>query len=119
MSDTKEMGLVGLADFTADLFAPFTGQTLVFERPSAPDAPAAEPARMLLLEVKRGSPIPGFRRQPFSLLFVMKDQAPLGAGLHRLIHPGIEPSELLVSRVTVPKYQAQDPKGMYYEAVFG
>lgn len=110
---------MGLADLTADLFTPLVGQTIVFERPPEPDASATEPARMKLLDVSRSAKSPAVRREPFSLLFVMKDQRPLGMGLHRLLHPSFEPADLLVSRVTAPKYEAIDPAGMYYEAVFG
>jgi hypothetical protein len=120
MNNVADQALVGLAELTADLFQPYVGQPVVFERPADSDTAEEEPpARMTLLEVHRGTPSPALRRTPFSLLFVMKDQAPLSLGLHRLMFPGCEPADLLLSRVTVPKYQAKDPTGMYYEAVFG
>jgi hypothetical protein len=111
--------LVSLADFAAEVFEPLVGQTLVFERSSSEGQAPAEPARMQLLEVHRGHPAPPPLRQPFSLLLMMKDQPPLSMALHRLIHDGLEPAELLISRVTVPHHQVKDPAGMYYELVFG
>src|SRR5215471_16005852 len=95
---------VTLAELTADHFSPLIGETLTFQRP----APAAgsEPARMKLLEVKRHKASVAIRREPFSLFFAMKHQEPLGDGLHRFVHPGFEPSDLLISRVTAPKYEA-------------
>jgi hypothetical protein len=119
MEHVTEERQVGLADYTADHFLPLVGETLVFERPNDGTAPVTEPARMKVLEVKRGPQSPAVRREPFSVLFVMKDQPELGAGLHRLIQAGLEPADLLITRVTVPKYQAIDPAGMYYEVVFG
>lgn len=110
---------VALGDFTADLFMPLIGQKLIFERPADAEVSTTEPARLELLEVKPGKKSPALRREPFSLLFVLKDQEQLGNGLHRLRQPGFEAAELLISRVTAPKYEAQDPAGMFYEAVFG
>lgn len=109
----------GLADLTAELFEPFIGQTITFERPAANGGTPLEPARMQLLEVKRGPKSPALRREPFSLFLVMKDQPPLGTGLHRLTHLECESADLLVTRVTAPKYEAADPMGMFYEVVFG
>src|SRR5215470_7950613 len=91
MENIAEKGKVGLADFTADMFEPLVGQTLIFERPDSSDTPTLEPVRMKLLEVKRNPKSPAVRREPFSLLFVMKDQPPLGKGLHGLAHPYFEP----------------------------
>ena len=119
MGNVAEEQLVGLADVTASLFEPYLGQTMVFERLVDADGTVSEPAHMTLLEVRRGIKSPAMRREPFSLLFAMKDQSPLGSGLHRLVHLGCEPADLLVSRVNVPKYQAIDPTRMYYEVVFG
>ena len=119
MSNSTGPEVVRLADFTAEVFEALVGQTLVFERPPSPGPAPAEPVRMQLLEVRRGHAAPPPLRQPFSLLLVMKDQPPLGMGLHRLIRAGLEPAELLISRVTVPHYQIKDPAGMYYELVFG
>jgi hypothetical protein len=110
---------VALADLTVEMFVPLVGKTLVFERPAHPDASPVNAVRMKLLEAKRGVKSPAVRREPFSLLFALQDQPPLGLGLHRLLHPDFEPSDLLITRVIAPKYQAVDPEGMYYEAVFG
>ncbi|HTP36316.1 MAG TPA: hypothetical protein VMJ75_29280 [Candidatus Acidoferrales bacterium] len=109
----------GLADLTAELFEPFIGQAITFERPAANGEAPLEPARMQLLEVKRGHNSPALRREPFSLFLVMKDQPPLGPGLHRLAHSTCESADLLVTRVTAPKYEAADPTGMFYEVIFG
>jgi hypothetical protein len=119
MGAAAQQGKIGLQDFVADLFDPLVGTTLVFERPCGSEPAGQGPARMKLLEVHRGAkPLPALR-QPFSLLFVVKDQPPLGTGLHRLVYPGFEPADLFISRVMAPEYQAIDPLGMYYQAVFG
>jgi hypothetical protein len=115
MGNVADGQIVSVVDFTADLFEPLIGQALVFGRPGEDEAPV----RLNLLEVKRGKKSPAVRREPFSLFFVLKDQAPLGDGLHRLLQPGCEEADLLVSRVTAPRYEALDPTGMFYEAVFG
>jgi hypothetical protein len=119
MYNVTDARTVDLAELTAELFDPYVGQMMVFERPAGSEAEEEPPARMTLLEVHRGIPSPALRRVPFSLLFVMKDQAELSFGLHRLILSGHTPVELLISRVTVPKFQASDPMGMFYEVVFG
>jgi hypothetical protein len=114
----SEQKKIGLADFTADLFEPLIGQTLEFERPEIAGS-VSEPARMTLLEVERSDQLPQMLREPFSLLLALKDQEPLGRGLHRLNLPDCEPAELFIARVTVPKYERKDPASMYYQAVFG
>lgn len=119
MASVAATGKIGLADFAADRFEALVGQTIVFERPADSGTSAMEAASMRLLEVKRGAKSPAVRREPFSVLFAMKDQPPLGPGLHRLAHPDFEPAELLITRVMAPKYEALDPTGMYYEVVFG
>jgi hypothetical protein len=117
-SGVDERKEIGLAEFTAELFEPLLGQTLEFGRPAAVGGPGGAPARMTLIEVLRSESAPDSPREPFSLLFVMKDQAPLGVGLHSLSLPGCESVELFISRITAPKYERKDPGGMFYQAVF-
>lgn len=81
-------------------------------------AVAATESSMRLLQVERSRRHPGLAREPFSLLFVMHDQPPLSWGLHTLVHADFEPCDLLLSRVSVPKHEREDPNGMFYEAVF-
>ena len=102
-----------LDQFTAERFLPYVGDVFLW-RPSG----AAPEASMRLLEVERFREQPGLTREPFSLLFVMHDQPPLGRGLHRLVHAEFEACELLLSRVSVPKHEREHPGGMFYEAVF-
>jgi uncharacterized protein DUF6916 len=108
----------GLADFTGATLLPYAGQVFVFQRPAGPDGRPGGEARLVLLEVNQYPRQPGLSRDPFSLLFVMKGQAPLEKGLPRLMHQDFEPFDIFLQRVTVPKYENIDPAGMYYEAVF-
>lgn len=73
-------------------------------------------ARMKLVEITTR---PGSEGRPFALLFVLHDQPPLANALPKLIRDGFEPCEIYFSRVTSPRRQANDPTGVYYEAVFG
>lgn len=98
--------------FNAGEFLPHVGEIFLWRSPPAPDA------RMRLLEVERFRGQPGLARDPFSLLFVMHDQPPLGGGLRTLVHDNFEACELLLSRVTVPRLERQDPGGMFYQVVF-
>jgi hypothetical protein len=107
-----------MPQFTADIFAAYVGQILEFERPEAREDKPPIPARMQLVEVTRHRMQAGMTREPFSLLFVMRDQPPLSRGLHRLHHDDFEACDLYLERVIAPKYQQSDPMGMYYEAVF-
>lgn len=75
---------------------------------------------MELIEV-RGLNCPGNdrRRQPFSLLFALRNEPPLDDRLlHQLAEPGFEECELLLSRVHVPELDRRDGT-MFYEAAFG
>lgn len=73
-----------------------------------------------LVEVKDiGSPPANENwRNPFSLLFVLRDGKLSADGLCRLEHPDFESCDLLLSRVTVPGVHPGS-KQEYYEAVFG
>ena len=73
---------------------------------------------MCLIEVTRHLSYGGARREPFSLLFLMKGQHALEGGLHTLVHPEFERCELLLSRITLPPSERKEPDGIYYEAVF-
>ena len=102
-----------LKDFTAEMFEPLVGETLEF----VPEGPG-ERARLKLLEVKRGQKAPMSEKDPFSLLFSLKDQPPLSPCLYGLSHPNFVPDGLLISRVKVPKHERVDPEAAFYEAVF-
>jgi hypothetical protein len=102
-----------MIEFSADHFLPLVGAMFTWRA----EGSRAE-SNMRLLEVERFRSHPGLAREPFSLLFVMHDQPPLGRGLHTLVHSSFEPCDLLLSRVTVPKYEREDPRGMFYEAIF-
>jgi len=107
-----------IADFTADLFLSHIGELFEWERPASRTGTGEEKARMRLIEVTRHPSYRGECREPFSLLFAMTGQRELERGLHTLAHPSFERCELLLSRVTVPPYERQEPDGIYYEAVF-
>ena len=104
--------MTGIADFTAQLFQPLVGQAVQWERPGGGTA------RLELLEVQTYPRQPGMTRDPFSLLFELKGQKPIEPGLPRLVHPGFEPCELLLSRVRVPEFERAHRAGVFYEAVF-
>jgi len=73
---------------------------------------------MQLVEVKRLRRHAGTPRDPFSLLFVMRDQEPLGRGIPRLNHRDFERLDVFLQRVSIPERERTDPAAMYYEAVF-
>ena len=104
-----------LEAFCAELFEPLVGGTLEFRADGRPELP---PAHLQLVEVRRNAKSSLFNREPFSLLFSMKDQPPLAACLYALKHAQFEPAGLLISRVRIPKYERIDPEGQYYEAIF-
>jgi len=104
---------VPFEEFNAERFLPHVGEIFVWR-----SSGVTKEARLRLLDVERFRHQPGLTREPFSLLFVMHGQPPLGGGLHRLVHDEFEECELLLSRVTVPKYERDDPGGMFYEVVF-
>src|SRR5215467_10885744 len=108
---------IEIAQFTADIFAGYVGQIIEFERPGVSGDETTSRAHMQLVEVSRHRIQKGLRREPFSLLFVMRGQSPLSYHLHRLHHPHFEACDLHLERVIAPKYQQADPAGMYYEAV--
>jgi hypothetical protein len=119
-----------IEDFTAETFFPYQGQRLPFQRPPDGSGTSGDVAELELLEVTRPERVLRIEkadpdkhakrlREPFSLLFALRGQAPLGMGLHRLVHTDFEPCELLLSRVFVPGRGTGDGTVMYYEAVFG
>jgi hypothetical protein len=112
-----ELVAIRLEDFAADLFQPLVGQRLSFRRPGNPPAERVEMELLQVRASRYGAP-PGLRA-PFSLLFTLRDTAPLDPiGLHRLDHPDFEPCDLLLTRVQVPELDRRDGT-MFYEAVFG
>jgi hypothetical protein len=118
MTESSLDAATGTAPLTADVLEPRVGEEFVFARPANPDGSPAGVVRMRLLELKRLPPHDLTEREPFSMIFVVKDQASLGMGLHRLLHPELEPFDMFLSRVSVPRFQKADPAGMFYEAVF-
>jgi hypothetical protein len=107
-----------LEEFTAELFQLRLGDTFTFLRPESPAAGKAAGLTLIEVHVSTHPGAPG-KRKPFSLLFTLRDSPPLNDRLaHKLAHPGFEPCEILLSRVTVPGLDKHDGT-MYYEAVFG
>src|SRR6266700_5106652 len=105
-----------LREMTAEMFQPLVGHDVSFQRPAA----HLETVGLTLINVRvsRHSSIPGMR-QPFALLFRLRDAPPLDdRRTHTLFHPDFERCELLLTRVTVPGLDIHDG-AMYYEAVFG
>lgn len=106
---------LGIWDFTAAAFAPHIGE--IFEM----HPPAGEAIRFELLKAvsfgRPSTPIPGFPQRPdcFSLLFRSADGQVLGMGLHRMVHPEFEVTELYAERMQPPP---EDPQGVYYAVVF-
>jgi hypothetical protein len=98
-----------IANYTADTFAPYVGQALVFD-------PAGVQLELLKVSRRNAGQVPAGFREPFSLLFVLRSAEPLGKGLYRIVHQDFEPSEWLLTRVMAP---GLDPRQAYYEAVFG
>jgi hypothetical protein len=107
-----------ITEFTADLFLFRVGELFEWEQPASRDGAGGARARMHLIEVTRQRLYGGARREPFSLLFLMRGQCALERGLHTLVHPAFERCELLLSRVTVSPSESKGPDGIYYEAVF-
>lgn len=98
-----------IANYTADTFLPYVGQVLTF---------VPGDVRLELIEVKRHSSSgrPAGFREPFALLFALRSADQLGRGLHRIAHDDFEPADWFLTRVLAPE---RDPRGAYYEAVFG
>jgi hypothetical protein len=107
---------IGVAAFTADLFAGRIGE--VFRLVRSVDTPGAAltPYELELVEVKRwGKAVAGGTHEPFALLFMLRSRHPLGRGLYRVLHDALEADDLFLSRVVVP---GKEPRAVYYEAVF-
>jgi hypothetical protein len=111
---------IAIQDFAAEMFRPLVGRTLAFLRPApSPDGQRAR-VEMELIQVRvSASGNRDAKRQPFSLLFTLRQESPLDDRLlHQLAEPGFEECELLLSRVSVPDLDRHDGT-MFYEAVFG
>jgi hypothetical protein len=102
------------------MFQPMVGRALAFLRPAASQDGQRARVGMELIEVRvSASGNPDGKRQPFSLLFTLRQEPPLDDRLlHQLAEPGFEECELLLSRLHVPELDRHDGT-MYYEAVFG
>jgi hypothetical protein len=98
-----------IANYTADTFLPYVGQTLTFDPGSV---------QLELLNVSRRNPgqVPAGFREPFALLFALRSAEPLGKGLHSIVHDDFEPADWFLTRVLAP---GRDPRLAHYEAVFG
>jgi hypothetical protein len=118
MTDAPYGMPTGTKPLTADTFEPLVGEEFVFGRPANPDGGFAGLVRMKLASLTRLPLHDLTDRQPFSIIFVLKDQPPLTMGLHRLLHPELEPFDMFLSRVMAPRLQKADPAGMFYEAIF-
>ena len=118
MTEAPEGLVTGTAPLTADEFEPRVGEEFVFARPATPDGSSAGVVRMKLASLTRLQRHDLTDREPFSIIFELKNQAPLSMGLHRLLHPQLEPYDMFLSRVTVPRLQKAEPAGMFYEAIF-
>jgi hypothetical protein len=101
--------------YTAEMFEPYVGQVFEFESTADPQGVSGNRVRLELLEVTRGSPVPGFRT-PFTLLFALQDATPLGRELYKIAHDDFEPCDWFVNRVVVA---GRDPRTAYCQAVFG
>jgi hypothetical protein len=116
-----------LEGLTAECFLPYEGQRFIFSRPRQTGSILSQGASMELIsvsphdrvaeiEAKNPSRYAGKRtRKSFSLLFELRNQAPLTDGLHRLNHGDFAGHELYLSQVGRPG----DDGALRYEAVFG
>ena len=111
---------IAIQDFAAEMFQPLVGRGFAFLRP----APSPDEQRtwlemeLIQVRVSASGKLDG-NRQPFSLLFTLRQGPPLDDRLlHQLAEPDFEECELLLSRVYVPELDRRDGT-MYYEAVFG
>ena len=111
---TRAEGLVSMADYTAEHFANLVGQ--VFHFSPSENAQTSKPVLLELIDINQRTAIHAGARDPFLLLFVLRSDAPLGPGLHRLVREGFEPCDWFLNRVVVP---GRDPRAAYYQAVFG
>ena len=110
-----------MEQFTADVFAAYRGTNFLFRSSDRTSAAA----QLELVDIQRSEKLmqdahrPAQHRAPFSLLFVLQDDPPLGAGLHRLEHADFDPCDLLLTRVAVPGHEGGHNTRAFYEAVFG
>jgi hypothetical protein len=98
-----------IANYTADTFAPYVGQVLVFD-------PSGVQLELLKVSRRNTGQVPAGFREPFALLFALRSAEPLGRGLYQLVHDDFEPADWFLTRVLAP---GRDPRFAYYEAVFG
>jgi hypothetical protein len=109
-----------MEQFNAGMFAAYRGTGFLFRAVDRTE----RAARLELVDVRGGDDsIPHGRlaqyRAPFSLLFVLQEDIPLGPGLQRLDHADFAPCDLLLTRVAVPGGAGGRQTGAFYEAVFG
>lgn len=114
-----------IQEYVAELFYPHAGRQFTFLRPADPSGSRSSVVFDLVKvdaheEFGRRvgvGPDRLYKRVPFSLLFRLCSQAPLGRGLHQIQHPDFEPEEWFLSRIMLPG-QDPGPSCMWYEAVF-
>lgn len=106
-----------LVNYTPELFQPLVGLQVPFLRPPAVDGTREEVCLdVIRVTASKLPPAAGFRRQ-FSVLFGLREAAPLDHYLlHALVHRDFEPCDLLLNRVVVPELRTTDGT-MFYELV--
>jgi hypothetical protein len=105
---------ISMEEYTGDAFASRVGQVFAFHRTADANDP---PIHLELVDVQssRHQTMAG-GRQPFSLLFVLRDGDATQESTLHLRHDEFERCAWFVNRVTAPE---RDRKTPYYEAVFG
>jgi hypothetical protein len=108
---------IRLEDFVAETFRSYLATSFRFRCPER----AEGFLRLKLREVREApgpaGPLPVRRGGFFSLLFEAEVGTRSAGGLYQIEHADFEPSTLLISRVSVPGWGAQD--AALFEAVFG
>src|SRR5687768_12589855 len=104
-----------MTDYNAGTFAGLIGQVFRFDR-AEDGTESGHPVLLELIDISHRAAVDPGTRDPFLLLFVLRSDAPLGPGLHRIAREGFEPCEWFLNRVVVP---ARDARAAYYQAVFG
>ncbi len=116
----------GLENATVESFAPHIGTTFRFLKPSAEGGFLSSTVELSLASVTRHEKITRLeactpatygkrKREPFSLLFELRRQEPLGAGLHEFAQGEFKGCPVFLSRVL----SAGNHAPIRYEAVFG
>jgi len=99
--------MIDLAALTAAAFSPHTGSRYLL-RPRG----GGEAIPLELIEVTPGAPVPGRKRQGFSLVFRGPHRPGVPQAIYQLEHEAMGTLEIFLVPVT------PDPRGALYEAVF-